>query len=176
MRKTSTILAVAFTTSACGGAASEASHDQPTQQQLAQELSNTPLEDALKNRQHFAPLCDKDGYPLPGNINSKESAAKVSQLCAALGPKSPQTSDPAPPKPDPAPPKPDPTPTPAPTCDRNALNQELSSSYLLDDALAKHAYFRCLCDDKGYPLVGNINAKGTTASAFCRALKEKGLL
>ena len=174
MRKTYTILAVAFTatTAACGGVASEAPSHQMTKQELAQELSNMPLEDALKNREHFAPLCDGDGYPLPGNINNKETGAKVSQFCEAITPKPPET------KPDqPAPPpqtKPVPTP-PAPACDKDALNQELSSSPL-ESALTQPQHYRCLCDDKGYPLVGNINSKGTTASAFCSALKEKGLL
>ena len=79
---------------------------------------------------------------------------------------------------------PTPTPAPAPTtgptpapaaCDTNALNQELSNRPL-EGALTDHQHYRCLCDDKGYPLVGNINSKGTTASEFCKALQEKGLL
>ena len=74
-------------------------------------------------------------------------------------------------------PAPKPTPKPAPAaCDKTALNQELSSSVPLDSALADHAKYRCLCDDKGYPLVGNINGKGTPASVFCKALKDNGLL
>jgi hypothetical protein len=65
--------------------------------------------------------------------------------------------------------------TPPAACNRDALNSELSG-VLLDTALQQHAHFRCLCDDKGYPLVGNINAKGASASQFCSAIKEKGLL
>ena len=66
-------------------------------------------------------------------------------------------------------------PKPAPSCDLNALNSELSN-LMLDEALQQHEHFRCLCDDQGYPLVGNINSKGTRASEFCPTLKEKGLL
>ena len=58
MRKTYTILAVALTASACGGAASEAAPDrQPTQEELARELASTPPGDALRNR---------DGFPNSG--------------------------------------------------------------------------------------------------------------
>lgn len=67
-------------------------------------------------------------------------------------------------------------PEPAPACDAAALNTELSLTPL-DDAIADHARFRCLCDDEGYPLVGNINGKViATASAFCAALRDQDLL
>ena len=81
-----------------------------------------------------------------------------------------------------SPPATDPTPgatqdpKPAPACDFDALNSELSNNTVLEGALQQHEHFRCLCDDQGYPLVGNINSKGTKASEFCTALKEKGLL
>lgn len=181
MRKTHTILAVAITatTAACGGTTSEAGNHPMTQQELTQELSSMSLLDALKyHREHFAPLCDANGYPLPGNVNSKGGDGKVRDFCQAIGPQSPPTNpDPKPApttKPTPTPP-PAPPPPPAPACDRNALNQELSG-VPLESALTQAQHYRCLCDDKGYPLVGNINSKGTTASAFCSALKEKGLL
>ena len=65
---------------------------------------------------------------------------------------------------------------PKPACDTEALNDELSLT-LIDDAIANRARFRCLCDDEGYPLVGNINGKVITrASEFCGALKEEDLL
>ncbi|APR74706.1 Hypothetical protein A7982_00052 [Minicystis rosea] len=65
---------------------------------------------------------------------------------------------------------------PTPACDLEALNEELSYGSL-EDAVAKHAHFRCLCDDEGYPLVGNINGKViATASEFCGELREKDLL
>ena len=78
LRKTYKILAVAMTLTACGGAAVEAADETPTQttptkQALADELSNTSLDDALKHSEHYTPLCDGDGYPLPGNINNKGS-------------------------------------------------------------------------------------------------------
>jgi hypothetical protein len=185
IRKTYSILAIAFTTSACAGAVSSTERE-PTKEELAQELSRAPIEDALKNREHFAPLCDGEGYPLPGNMNRKGGPSKLSQICAPPQPQPPQPSSkgkaaPAPSnteaKPAAAPSnsdaKPVPPPPPAPACDQTALNQELATM-LLDNALAKTEHFRCLCDDQGYPLVGNINAKGASASAFCGALREKG--
>lgn len=61
-------------------------------------------------------------------------------------------------------------------CDTAALNAGLSGMSL-DEAVANRARFRCLCDDEGYPLVGNINGKAvTTVSEFCGALREKDLL
>jgi hypothetical protein len=172
LRRTYSILAVAITTSAaCGGVTTEStgtpgtSSTPSTLQALADELARTPLADALARRDHFRPLCDSGGYPLPGNVNGKGAPlTTVAEFCNAIG------------KPLPAPPPtPDPKPAPTPACDTNALNVELSNT-LLDDAVRQHAHFRCLCDDKGYPLVGNINAKGATASQFCTALRDKGLL
>jgi hypothetical protein len=66
-------------------------------------------------------------------------------------------------------------PAAEPTCDMTALRDELAA-ITLEGALQQHERFRCLCDDQGYPLVGNINSKGTTPSAVCASLKEKGLL
>lgn len=180
-RKTTTILAIAVTASAavaCGGTSGATVH-QTTRQELADELAKTTLADAMKNSEHFAPLCDGDGYPLPGNINNKESSTtNVGEFCQAIG-KGPDAPAPAPttvPTPTPAPTPTTPVPTPPPAaCDRTALNQELAGT-MFEEAMTKHAHFRCLCDDKGYPLVGNINNKGTSASAFCKALQEKGLL
>jgi outer membrane biosynthesis protein TonB len=178
-RKTTTILAVALTATACGGAAGTLA-SQPNKQELAEELSKTSLDDALENRDHFSPLCDADGYPLPGNVNNKQPPrTTVNEFCNALKsepkpePKAEATPDP---KPEPTPePKPEPTPDPKPACDLEALNKELSNM-LLETAVEQHKHFRCLCDDQGYPLVGNINAKGATASQFCKTIKEKGLL
>lgn len=53
------------------------------------------------------------------------------------------------------------------------LNQELSATPY-DQAMANRSHFAPLCDDRGYPLVGNIVSKtsGTTASTFCAALRE----
>src|SRR4051794_40460301 len=77
LRKSYAILAVTITASACGGATETpnppaAQHEQPTKQELAQELSSMSLDEALKRSDYFSPLCDGDGYPLPGNINAKE--------------------------------------------------------------------------------------------------------
>src|SRR5262249_35044546 len=135
LRKTYSILAVALTATACGGAAETTTsqttqQEQPNQQQLAQlaeELAHTNLADALSHKHHFSPLCDSDGYPLPGNINSKEPGATgttVAQFCEAIGKPKPA---PAPPAPQPSP-QPQPQPTPA-ACDKDALNTELSNNY-----------------------------------------------
>ena len=161
LRKTTSILAIAITASACGGATENTQHTS-TLRELADELAKTSLADALARRDHFAPLCDADGYPLPGNVNSKgQSGTTVAEFCEAIKP-----------KPDAGP---DASPDATSACDLNALNVELSN-VILDEAVANHAHFRCLCDDKGYPLVGNINAKGAKASDLCAALREKGLL
>jgi hypothetical protein len=85
----------------------------------------------------------------------------------------PAGSTPSPADPRPSSSQGDPSSTPA--CDEDALNQELSNT-APDAALEAHEHFRCLCDDEGYPLVGNINAKGTKASQFCAAITDKGLL
>ena len=162
LRKTYSILAVVITASACGGTSEPSTTHQESKQELADELSKTTLADALKRRDHFSPLCDSAGYPLPGNINNKEaSGTTVTEFCNAIKPPDPKPDASA----DAAP----------PACDLNALNMELSN-VILPDALTQHAHFRCLCDDQGYPLVGNINAKGATATQFCGAMKEKGLL
>jgi hypothetical protein len=173
-RKTYPILAIALTASACGGTPASGPEPQSTRQQLTQELSNTPLADALKNRDRFAPLCDENGYPLPGNVNSKGSGSgtSVTEFCDAIRP---STQKPAPAAAPPSAPPPPATPPAQQACDRDTLNQDLGNSSL-EDALANRTQFRCLCDDQGYPLVGNINVKGTKASEFCGALREKGLL
>jgi len=174
LRKTYSILAVALTASACGGATESSTQHQETKQELADELSKTTLEDALKRRDHFAPLCDGDGYPLPGNVNPKQSGTTVAEFCDAIGKgETKPGADPPPPSTGAPPPPP---PPPPPTCDLDTLSHELQDGTPLDQAVANYKHFRCLCDDKGYPLVGNINSKGTKASEFCATLKEKGLL
>lgn len=165
-RKAIPVLAIALTAStvACSGAVADpipSTTETPTQtpsslQTLNEELSTVTLPAALERRDHFRPLCDAKGYPLVGNINSK-GGATVTEFCAAVRELE-------------APPK------PAPTCDSKALNEELSCCTMLEDAITNRARFRCLCDEQGYPLVGNINSKGTTASQFCQTLREKNLL
>jgi hypothetical protein len=105
--------------------------------------------------------------------NAPSTSSEVADERAAL--QAPTPSKEQPPSSAAPAPAPTPGPKPAPTCDRDALNSELSSM-MLEPAIAKHTQFRCLCDDKGYPLVGNINSKGTTATAFCGAIRDKGLL
>jgi hypothetical protein len=67
-----------------------------------------------------------------------------------------------------------PPPDPKPECP-NALNEQLSNMPL-DYALEQYMTFRPVCDKDGYPLCGNLNFKGTTASEFCKALRDKNLL
>lgn len=53
-----------------------------------------------------------------------------------------------------------------------ALNEELSSTSLRS-ALSQLPRFRPICDEAGYPLVGNIVSKGgSTASQFCEQVRE----
>ena len=150
MRKAYSILAVAVTTTACSGAV-----EQSKEQQLSEELSFTSLADALANKAHFMPLCDANGYPLPGNINGKGGQTTPEQFCDAI--------------------RQEPRPMPKPECP-NDLNQTLSYT-TLDAALADYKTFRPICDKDGYPLCGNLNGKViTTASEFCQALRDKNLL
>jgi hypothetical protein len=54
------------------------------------------------------------------------------------------------------------------------LNRELAATTLAD-ALSRKTHFAPLCDDHGYPLVGNIVSKSdpaATASNFCAALRN----
>ena len=159
MRKAYSILAVAITTSACGAAVETS---QQTRQQLAEELSNTSLADALARKDHFMPLCDANGYPLPGNINPKGGGTTVTEFCDAA-------NKPAA-KPDPTQPPPD----MKPECPVQ-LNEQLSNM-MLEYALEQYKTFRPVCDKDGYPLCGNLHFKGTTASEFCKALRDKNLL
>ncbi len=53
------------------------------------------------------------------------------------------------------------------------LNQELAAKST-QEALDNVGYYRPLCDQNGYPLVGNINGKAvTTASQFCAAVRDR---
>ncbi len=52
------------------------------------------------------------------------------------------------------------------------LNEELSNIFVLDEALAQREHFKPLCDESGYPLVGNLVTKGITANEFCGALRS----
>lgn len=55
------------------------------------------------------------------------------------------------------------------------LREELFASQR-EDALAKVAHYRPLCDAQGYPLVGNVirKAPGYQPSAFCQDVREGG--
>lgn len=59
---------------------------------LRTELDQGNLEAALAKQDHFRPLCDKDGYPLVGNLNRKgpgPPGATPSAFCAGVRSKKP---------------------------------------------------------------------------------------
>jgi hypothetical protein len=48
---------------------------------LRDELGTEDRASALAKAAHFRPLCDKDGYPLVGNVNRK-AGVEPSAFCA----------------------------------------------------------------------------------------------
>lgn len=88
MRKAYSILAVAVTTTACSGSVAPGEQQQLAEvsacpAQLNEQLSYVTLDSAIDNSKTFRPICDKDGYPLCGNINGK-AITNASQFCQAL--------------------------------------------------------------------------------------------
>jgi hypothetical protein len=54
---------------------------------LREDLANTKRDQALAKTERFRPLCDKDGYPLVGNLVRKapgEPGLEPSELCAEV--------------------------------------------------------------------------------------------
>lgn len=51
---------------------------------LQDELGALSREDALKQIDHFRPLCDDKGYPLVGNLQRKAVDLPPSELCSEL--------------------------------------------------------------------------------------------
>lgn len=49
---------------------------------LRTELAGETRESAFAKQGHYRPLCDKDGYPLVGNMNRKGGGPQPSELCA----------------------------------------------------------------------------------------------
>jgi hypothetical protein len=90
------ILAVALGTVSCGKTTSEdrpatppaqAADEKPAPQLvlLRAELDRETRESALAKQAHYRPLCDKDGYPLVGNVNRKgPGGPQPSELCADI--------------------------------------------------------------------------------------------
>ena len=58
--------------------------DDPALVKLREDLSKTKQSDALADIARFRPLCDKDGYPLVGNLAQKSQGLEPSQLCAEV--------------------------------------------------------------------------------------------
>jgi hypothetical protein len=50
--------------------------------ELRDELVETPATEALERFDHFRALCDRDGYPLVGNVATKSIGMQPSQCCA----------------------------------------------------------------------------------------------
>jgi hypothetical protein len=51
---------------------------------LAEELVSAERKQVESNVKHFRPLCDKDGYPLVGNLNRKTPNYDVSTFCSEI--------------------------------------------------------------------------------------------
>jgi len=49
---------------------------------LRAELVGETCESAFAKQAHYRPLCDKEGYPLVGNMNRKGGGPQPSELCA----------------------------------------------------------------------------------------------
>lgn len=90
-RPTLSILAVALST-ACGPqeagetsgpAADNTRNPHDNLQALNEELVSTSWREAVSRLDHFAPLCDANGYPLVGNIVSK-GGTTASEVCAEV--------------------------------------------------------------------------------------------
>lgn len=64
----------------------EPAAEDPALQALRDELLNSGRVKAVAAIEHFRPLCDKDGYPLVGNVLRKSPHAEYqpSQLCAEV--------------------------------------------------------------------------------------------
>ena len=59
---------------------------------LRTELDQESIQTALTKQDHYRPLCDKDGYPLVGNLNRKgpgPPGASPSAFCAGVRSKKP---------------------------------------------------------------------------------------
>jgi hypothetical protein len=89
--KTSKILAIALTAAAghADPAVAAPEQDRPVVDKkelwpLREELFSGDRESALKNVAHFRPLCDKDGYPLVGNVIRKSMGYQPSAFCAEI--------------------------------------------------------------------------------------------
>ena len=57
---------------------------------LRNELDQATPAEVVTKQAHFRPLCDKDGYPLVGNLNRKSPPANApSSFCASVRTKKP---------------------------------------------------------------------------------------
>jgi hypothetical protein len=58
--------------------------DDPALLALSNELEQVGRDDAMKRIDHFRPLCDKDGYPLVGNLARKGPIYGPTAFCAEV--------------------------------------------------------------------------------------------
>jgi hypothetical protein len=72
------------TTTVQAAAAPPAPVDKAALEALRDEMNLLTRDKALQQMAHFRPLCDRDGYPLVGNVMRKapdDEQYRVSQLC-----------------------------------------------------------------------------------------------
>jgi hypothetical protein len=97
------VLAVALVTAACGKTTADPpepaqpapapANEDPRLLTLRTELDHETRESAFAKQAHYRPLCDKDGYPLVGNLNRKGFAGVApSELCADVRAKKPSST------------------------------------------------------------------------------------
>jgi hypothetical protein len=89
MARTHQLLTVLLLSAAPAGASPTATHTPPDDASVPRELRelrgnllNAGRDKALAAVARFRPLCDKDGYPLVGNIANKGDMYQPSQFCA----------------------------------------------------------------------------------------------
>jgi hypothetical protein len=70
--------------SASAVATPSASAADPKVVALSDELAAMNRDDALKQLDHFRPLCDAAGYPLVGNLQRKAPGLTPSEVCAEV--------------------------------------------------------------------------------------------
>lgn len=60
--------------------------EDPKLLQLRDEMFGMKREDAFAKAAHFRPMCDKDGYPLVGNLSTKspDQGPQPSEMCAEI--------------------------------------------------------------------------------------------
>ena len=91
IHRTQQLLTVLLLSAAPAGASPSAphappddAHASPALLELRAELVKAGRDKAAADVARFRPLCDKDGYPLVGNLANKNTMYQPSQFCAAV--------------------------------------------------------------------------------------------